>query len=345
MRRLFNISFLLVIATIISFPTTADAVQVFLETSDNFYNQSETFYVLVRLDTQGECVNAVKVDVAYNPEMISVKDVGIGDSVLTLWTQFPTIQKNEGKEVGSVVFEGGVPGGYCGRVIGDPGLTNVLAKLVVSGVPQTLGEGATTTQIVIGPATQVFLHDGTGREASSTVLGVELALTHSSTSLTDIWLSDVRQDEISPDFFEITFVEGPSVGSDKHYIVFNTVDKQSGIDHYEVLETDPDRFGFLSWIPRESYWVVATSPYTLRDQHLRSKILVKAVDKNGNERVVTFTPPMSPLAELANSKSFLAILFSLLVVIVVLGSIVLRRRKNKKIQNSAQNEVNEDIHG
>lgn len=330
MRRLFNISFFLLIAVVISIPHTAGAVQVFLDTAENERNEADTFYVPVRIDTQNDCINTVKVEIAYNPNEISIQDIGIGDSILTLWTQFPVIQKNEGKEIGRVLFEGGIPGGYCGRVIGDPGLTNILAKLVVTGVPHAQRNGsATTTQIVVGPETKVYLHDGIASEAPLTVLGVELALAYSTSSPNNVWLSDIKKDVIAPELFEITLVEGPSVGSDRHYIVFNTTDKQSGIDHYEVLETDPDKFGFLTWISKKSYWIVATSPYTLRDQALHSKILVKAMDKNGNERIVTYTPPMSPFVALSKLNALFVLIAGVLVVLFSIILFILLRKKKK----------------
>jgi len=329
MRRLYNISLFLVVALFSVVPHSVLAVQIFLDTTDTAHNLSDTFYVPVRIDTQEECINAVKVEVAYNPEEISIQDISTGESVLTLWTQFPVIQKNEGREIGRVVFEGGIPGGYCGRVVGDPGQTNILAKLVVTGVRQaTSSEENTVSQIVLGPETKAYLHDGSGAEASLTVAGSNIVLTSATSSPNNLWLTDVHQDKIAPELFDITLVKAPSVGSNKHYIVFNTTDKQSGIDHYEVLETDPDRFGLLTWKPKESFWLTTSSPYELRDQNLHSKILVKAVDKNGNERVVTYTPPMSPLVELAQSYGLLLLIGG--AVVVLISVLIVRMLRNKK---------------
>ncbi|KKS85295.1 MAG: hypothetical protein UV60_C0009G0016 [Parcubacteria group bacterium GW2011_GWA2_43_11] len=345
MRRLCNISLFLVVACLGVLPYTTYAAHIFLDSTENTQNLSDTFYVPVRIDTQEECINAVSVEVAYNPEEISIQDVSVGESVLTLWTQFPSIQKHEGKEIGRVLFEGGIPGGYCGRVIGDPGQTNILAKLVVTGVRQQEYATATSkvSQIVLGPGTKAYLHDGSGAEAPLTLAGSTLVLTFSSSSPNNLWLLDVQQDEIAPELFEITLVEGPSVGSSKSYIAFNTTDKQSGIDHYEVLETDPDRFGFLTWTSRESYWLIASSPYELRDQNLHSKILVKAVDKNGNERIVTYTPPMSPFVELVQSYTSLLLVGIVLIVFWILYKTIQRKRRNDVLKNAAIIEDNHEI--
>lgn len=293
-------------------------------------NRLDTFYIPVRIDAQGECINAVDVAIAYDPTELSVRDISTGDSILTLWTSWPTIEKDaDGREVGRVTFSGGTPGGYCGRVEGDPGRTDTLATLVISGVPQALQAGeATTTSLIMEPISAVYRHDGSGEKASLTLLGADLILVQSTSTPTDVWLTDVRADTIAPEFFEITLVRGPSTGHERHYIVFSTTDKQSGIDHYEVLETDPDRFGFLSWLPQAAYWARVESPYVLRDQHLRSKIMVKAVDKNGNERVAVYTPPVSLIAELSRPVNIVLLLVVAGIALVV-WFIVARHRRNR----------------
>jgi hypothetical protein len=212
-----------------------------------------------------------------------------------------------------------MPGGYCGRVEGDPGLTNILARLVVSAVPSAENTSSTTqASIVVLPETQVILADGAGTIAPLTVQGIDLTLTQTTGASNNIWLTDVKSDMIAPELFDIILVTGPSVGNNKSYITFSTVDKQSGIDHYEVLETDPDRFGILTWVPREAHWVRGDSPYVLRDQKLHSKIMVKAIDKAGNERVVEYEPPMSALTVLTRPL----VLIPTMSIVILIGLMV-----------------------
>ena len=65
------------------------------------------------------------------------------------------------------------------------------------------------------------------------------------------------------------------------YVVFVASDKESGIDHYEVAER---RF------PSEPLqWEHAESPFRLSDQYETSDIVIKAVDRAGNERTTTLT--------------------------------------------------------
>ncbi len=330
MRKLYTFAVFLVLVIVPLY--FADASHMYLDTETATHGNLDTFYIPVRIDVQnGECINSIKASLLYNPSEISVKDVSIADSILSLWTQKPSIKKDNEKETGVIVFEGGVPGGYCGRVVGDPGKTNVLVKLVVTGSATTFGDGdVKTANITIDPSTKVYLNDGFGSEADLSVAGLELVLRKSTTTPNNIWLSDIKSDNIAPELFDITLVKGPSKGNKKSYIIFNTIDKQSGIDHYEVLETDPDRFGFLALFPnKESHWVFADSPYVLRDQKLHSKIMVKAIDKNGNERIVEYIPPISTITTL--TQAGVAVPLSIILFIVVILLIfILRWKKNKK---------------
>jgi hypothetical protein len=340
MRALYSLLMLVLLG---STPYTVFGARVYLEPATTEVSSADTFYVPVRIDTQGECINAARVSLAYDPTVLSVQDITTGDSVFTLWTEKPQVIREKNSEVGTILFEGGVPGGYCGRVEGDPGLTNTLVRLVVSGSPQFAGDASSTqASIVLHPDTQVILNDGQGTPAPLTLQGTTITLNHvNGTTTTNVWLTDVKNDTIAPEFFDITLVTGPSVGNNKHYIAFSTVDKQSGIDHYEVLETDPDRFGFLTWVPRESYWVRGESPYVLRDQKLHSKILVKAIDKAGNERVVEYTPPMSALTEFTRPL-FLVPVLGVLTLLALLTWYMRRRKgikKEKRIEVSGSNHA------
>ncbi len=323
-------------------PSLVDAAHLYLSSDSYTHGLMDTFYVPVRVDTKdGECINTVDVTIDYNPDEISVKDILIGDSVLTLWTKKPVIERDGEKEIGVVSFSGGVPGGYCGRVLGDPGQTNVLLKLVVTSAEKNFFDTETKkTQIIIDPKTKVYLHDGKGTEAVLSTQGVDLLFDKTITENEDAWMKDIKADTIAPQLFDITLIKGPSEGNSKSYIIFNTTDKQSGIDHYEVLETDPDKFGFLAWLPGESYWIEAESPYVLRDQKLRSKIMVKAVDKNGNERVVAYTPPMSLFSEITHPSLLLPIAALFIVVILVLLFVLKIMKKKKKV--TANNDIIED---
>lgn len=113
---------------------------------------------------------------------------------------------------------------------------------------------------------------------------------------------------------EIAEIEG------KQYLVFSTIDKTSGVDHYEVFEQPPKNFFEIlsNKLKSEDKWQIAQSPYLLEDQELESIIKVKAVDKAGNTRIAEIVPPEKP--------------FPWLVIILVLVGVgvvwwIIQRRK------------------
>ena len=305
------------------------AATVYLD-SEGLHGPGDTFLIPIRIDTEGDCINAVDVSLQYDTDLLTAVDLGRGQSIITLWTQRPTIDK----EAGTVSFSGGVPGGYCGRVIGDPGLTNILGYLVVQ--VNNLTNETTYAQVQISRA-QVLQNDGRGTPLPTTIRGATVELSATSSQGVNEWLDIVRGDTVAPELFEIVLHTEPSIERGKYYIIFTTVDKQSGIDHYEVLETDPNRFGFLTWAFRKSHWIVAESPYILRDQSLRSTIMVKAVDKAGNERIVTYKPPESLI-----KKPFLGDLIGIILLIGIIVILYLLYRITRRKHREAQIRTSED---
>lgn len=81
--------------------------------------------------------------------------------------------------------------------------------------------------------------------------------------------------------FEPKLVSDPAIHGGKYVLVFSTTDAESGIDHYEVKE------GLLRWERAES-------PYVLPLQHLPKIIVVKAVDRAGNETQETVAESIAP---------------------------------------------------
>lgn len=263
------------------------AARLYFEPSDVRYGQGDTFIVSLRLDNEGECVNTVGVSIRYDVTALDALDYSNGASLISLWVIKPTIDRNRG----IIELAGGIPGGYCGRVVGDPGMSNIITELIFNAKRQTtVGvQSATSTQIVITPQSKVLLNDGRGTPASLTVEPVLVQIDKPGPVTVNEWASVIQGDSIPPETFSIKFITDDSLAEGRHVILFSTSDKQSGISHYEVFETDPHNGGYeVSGEP--SLWRRSPSPYILRDQTLKSKILVKAVDKAGNERLAEYLP-------------------------------------------------------
>ena len=114
------------------------------------------------------------------------------------------------------------------------------------------------------------------------------------------------KDTEPPESFVPEISRDELIANGKWFVVFVTQDKASGIDRYEIKES---RQKILTFFSR---WRVAESPYVLQDQELRSYVFVKAVDKNGNQRIIKIAP-RNPLEWYENYENWLIIVLGLLI--------------------------------
>ena len=137
-------------------------------------------------------------------------------------------------------------------------------------------------------------------------------------------------DMTPPEEFQPEIGKDPSIFEGKYFLSFATTDKTSGVDHYEILE-EPQR-NLLKRIFTQSRhktehettqnWKVGESPYLLGDQSLKTKILVKAVDKAGNEKISEIIPFKKPIPY----KEILIILASIIIIIWIIYRLTRKRK-------------------
>jgi hypothetical protein len=276
----------LIFALCLLLPFSVNAAILYLEPSQGGYHQGDTFIVEARIDTEGECINTVKAIVSFPKEILEAKDFSTGNSILSLWLQTPKIDQKEGL----ISFVGGIPGGFCGPLPGEPEKPNLLGRIIFRVRETTTKlENETEAKLEFSEGSQVLLHDGFGTPAKLTLKeAVFTILPEKAEVPKEEWQEELAKDDIPPEPFEIKISQDPSIFGGKYFIVFSTTDKQTGIDHYEVAEQRRTlRQTTLNWKRAES-------PYLLEDQNLKSIILVKAVDKAGNERIAEYVPPQKP---------------------------------------------------
>ena len=255
------------------------ATVLYLESASDEHHQGETFIVELRIDTEEECVNTVSAELGFSQDLLEVVDLSQGNSILNLWLKPPEINPT----LGLVSFIGGIPAGFCGKLPGDPGKTNLLGKIIFN--VKEVSRGPTSAKIEFLDSSQVLLNDGFGTPARLTVKGMALKILPGEGEIPESeWEKELKGDVIPPEPFKIEINKDPSVFEGKYFITFLTADKQTGIDYYEVREVPP------IWTLRTTKSEKGESPYLLKDQSLRSIIRVKAVDKAGNERIAEYLP-------------------------------------------------------
>ena len=315
---------------------TAFAAVISLDPEEGAYGPGDMFVVTIRLDTDvDECINAVMVELIYPADWMKATVVSKGESLLTLWTDQPLIDSKRG----AVAFSGGIPAGYCGRVQGDPGKTNILAR-VVFNIPGNMIGGKTATgpvelPLLFGSSTTVLLNDGFGTPGHLTYKGAKLERLLTSSQLKNEWLDIVHSDEIPPDQFSATIEHDPNIFNGKYFLAFTTVDKQSGINHYEIREDDPERLDFVRGKDKRAEFIESKSPYyyELTDQELKSRITVRAYDNARNYTDKIIAPLRGSYARVGSendSRGIFPIIWwgvgSFVLVIAVVSFIIFRRR-------------------
>jgi hypothetical protein len=345
-----NIYGLLVMLLLTGITTAAEAASLYVDPGTATLNSGDAITMAVRLDTdeaKGECVNTIDAVITY-PSNIEPVDVSLGNSILRVWVEEPQINKADR----TITFAGGIPNGYCGRVIGDPRLTNVLVEIVFRSPGFVIGvEDIVDTNIAtidFADTTTVYLNDGLGTKAPLTTYSATITLNdRPGSSLKNEWREKVAADEILPEEFSIELVrdEQGKYFNGKYYIIFQTVDKQTGIDRYEVIEEPRQNIGAFTWGRADAPWVTARSPYVLQDQSLNSVIRVKAVDKAGNEYIATLLPDES-LRTSSGIRFYdylLIVSLGILVAVVIFIAVVMLRRrllaKRKDVGNKSEQPI------
>jgi len=271
---LFFFIFLYSISYILS-PSFTSAAVLYLEPSSGEYHQGDIFKTDVRLDTEGETVNTCQVQINFPAEQLEITNISDGGAILNLWAKAPTFSNDEG----NLSFIGGIPGGFSGE--------GKLISIIFRALER---DGLfSVAPIILKENSKVLLNDGLGTPAKLNLKdAIFTILPEKSEIQKNEWQEEIEKDKIPPEPFKIEINQNPTIFEGKYFISFSTIDKQSGIDRYEIRE-----------VPRiltrsTTKWKIGESPYLLEDQSLKSKIFVKAVDKAGNEQISEISPSRKP---------------------------------------------------
>ena len=277
-------------------PFSANAATLSLDPAAASYGPGDTFIASVRITPGEECMNAAQVEIAYPPSELRAVDVARGNSILSLWVGDPKIDNTAGR----ISFSGGIPAGYCGHIPGDPAQSNILGQVVFT----VLKTDASSAAVHILPTSAVYLNDGRGTKDAVAVHDAAYTLRASPTQSSNPWVDELLADTTPPEPFTVQVESTKDVFGGAYFAVFSTVDKQSGMDHYEILEN--------------GVWGKVTSPHVLADQTIHSPIQVKAIDKAGNVRIGTYnasvTPPRAAGSALPNVLFILGLICVLLAL-------------------------------
>jgi hypothetical protein len=265
--------------------------EIYLYSDKNEVGVGSYFEAFVFIDAKNENINAISGKLSFSQEILELKEIKEGNSIISFWVDEPKVKGNE------VVFSGIIPGGFSG----DNGL-------IFSAIFYTKKEGIGLLNI-LEPRT--LLNDGQGTETKSEGVALKIVV---SPQLSAQLLTQERDNE-PPESFLPEITSDPTMFDGKYFLIFSTKDKGSGIDHYEVCEGKK--------------CVIANSPYLLKNQNLNKEIIIKAVDRFGNERIVKI-PPQNPLKWYENWWIWIIVLMMIIVYIIL--KIVKSKNKSQKLK-------------
>ncbi|MFH1714446.1 MAG: hypothetical protein ABH831_02550 [Candidatus Nealsonbacteria bacterium] len=254
----------ILIFNLLIIPAIAKGAILYLDPDSANYYEGDTFIVKLKIETEGECINVVDLKLNFPKDVLEAVGFSEADSILSVWLKRPEIRQDQGL----ISLTGGIPGGFCGKLLGELGEVNLLGKAAFKVKHQDV-----RTVSLNFSESHVLLNDGVGTEAPLELKGAVLSvLSGIVKEPKEEWQAELKADVFPPEVVRIEVSREDSLFDGKYFIVFSSTDKQTGIDHFEVKE------GILPW-------KTAVSPYLLENQGLQSIIRVKAVDRAGNERI------------------------------------------------------------
>ena len=285
----YNIQKYLVLALLFFIAMPVFAAKISFDVQTGNIGIGQQFQTDVLFNSQNEEINAIEGTITFSHDVFELKEIKIANSIINFWVEQPILVSE-----GRIAFSGITPGGYRGE-----------KGLLFSLIYLSKKEGNGLVSFTEAKALQ---NDGKGTKAPLKTSNFQFIISKQF-PLSPFPIGQTK-DTKPPESFAPEIASNPTIFEGKQILVFVTQDKESGIDHYEVKEVRQGIFATFS------KWMRVESPYILHDQELRSYILVKAVDKAGNERVISISPK-NPLAWYKSYQNWFIIVTGLVIAWVI----------------------------
>ncbi|MFA4880976.1 MAG: cohesin domain-containing protein [Candidatus Doudnabacteria bacterium] len=235
------------------------AAELNLTSQTQEFGVNQQFQIDLILDTENEEINAVEGKVSFPGELLELKEIRDGNSIINFWIERPSVLRETDA---NIVFSGITPGGFNGK-----------DGLIFTVVFEAKKEGSGTIEI---QNVKVLLNDGEGTPADLSISNFQFPISKETPGF-EFQVPGFK-DTDPPESFGLEIGQNADIFEGKYFLVFDTQDKGSGIDHYEIQENKKPNI-------EDQKWILKKSPYLLQDQKLKSYIYVKAIDRAGNERI------------------------------------------------------------
>ncbi len=281
----FFLFFLVLAGFLIPYPLLA--AEVFFGEKSKEWRIGDQLTVPVLFNTDGESINAIEGKIVFPGGVLELREIRDGNSVVNFWIDRPKVSSED-----QISFSGVTPGGYKDE-------SGLLFSLVFGAVKE--GDGVVEIRDI-----KALKNDGRGTPAKTRVSNLQVSVSKETSEASPQLIEDLN----APESFVPEIANNPAISNGEWFLVFATQDKGTGIARYEIKEARQKIFAsFQKWVPAES-------PYTLRDQELRSYAFVRAIDGAENKRVATVAP-RNPLLWYENYGNWFIILTGIAVAYLV----------------------------
>ncbi len=294
---------IIVLIELLIFPIMTSAASLGLVLPTDKITVNDIAIAELRLVTGEEQINAIDGEIQFDTNALNVQEISTGGSVFSIWTRQPVFSNQSGK----IIFAGGTPNGikHDGTVF----------KIIFIAKKEGLAS------FTVASSTTLYLNDGLGTIIRPILSKGELAVqATSSTASINSWQQELNNDKIGPVDLFLTLGRDTTAFDGKYFLTITATDQQSGLDHFEVKEGDR---GFVR----------SESPYIFKDQSLRSKVFVIAVDKAGNATLARFESPNVQKNYHPSLYVWIAVSLLLLVLLAVAMFIKI---KNKNVSRPSK---------
>jgi uncharacterized integral membrane protein len=306
-QNLYKLIIISILFVLFDFINT-QAAELYLKSSQDRYFPNEIFKAEIRLNVSpGENVTALEAKIKYNFQDLTAVEFLTANSILTFVDQ-ANIDVNNG----IISFSGIIPGGYTGRLPGDPGESNLLGTIAL----QVLKTNNPETKIEVSNASRILLDDGQELKTNLVFQSLDININPQEVVFNPLneLESSKELDKIPPEEFTPEIIQI----NNEYFVAFNTQDKQSGVDHYSLNILERNFWGRSKIIKQVEN---ITSPYPVSQEEIKKPMQIIAFDKAGNERKAT----LRPLAELKWYQNYLV--WGIIIIILVILGFILRRFK------------------
>ena len=273
------IFFFLVFLFFIPIKVHAQEGSFYLSPASGNYGSGSTFNVNVLVKVQGIAINAAEAVISFPPDKLEVVQISKNGSIFSMWAEEPAFSNTKGK----ISFVGGVPSpgfqGNSGKVF------TILFKTKNQGIAKV---NFSDEKILANDPHGTDIFNSSSEGNYNIIASDEFTAALENQEPTKI---QGVKDNDPPEEFEIIVNNEGDPTNPRPLLYFETKDKISGMQNYEMKIGDQDPFA----IP-----VGQTVPFRLPAQAPGTyQIAVKAIDKSGNIREekteLTITSIASPV--------------------------------------------------